>query len=312
MKKLTQAAFQRARAFVVTQGRELERRRFEFHFESGSPAAVLDALASYQNDDGGFGHGLEPDLRTTASSAIATTVGFQILREVQAPADHALARKGIEYFLATYDESRQVWPIVPPAANAAPHAPWWNYAKSAATFGQFLVNPRAEIVGYLHDFSAGVPPILLTTLTGAVLAHLDSLPDAMEMHDILCASRLAETNALPNKERVWEKLARAAAHSVARDAEQLAGYTLKPLWLVSSPESPLAAGLANEVEMNLDFEIEQQGADGSWSPNFSWGGQYPAAWQTAKREWQAKIAVDTLKALKNFGRIETDNAQPHS
>ena len=305
MKRLTQAAFQRARAFVVDQGRELDRRRFEFHFEAGSADAVLAALAAYQNDDGGFGHGLEPDLRTPASSAITTAVGFQILREIRAPADHALARKGIEYFLATYDESRQVWPIVPPEVNEAPHAPWWNYEKSAVTFGQFLVNPRAEIVGYLHDFSDEVPLRLLNILTEAVLEHLDSLPDEMEMHDILCSIRLAETKTLPNRDRLWEKLARAAAHSVARDAEQLAGYALKPLWLVSSPESPLAAGLANEVEMNLDFEVEQQGEDGCWSPNFSWGDQYPEAWRTAKREWQARITVDTLKALKNFGRSET-------
>ena len=313
MKRLTQAAFQRARAFVVDQGRELDHRRFEFHFEAGSADAVVAALASYQNDDGGFGHGLEPDLRTPTSSAIATTVAFQIVREIRAPfpifreirapADHALVRKGIEYLLATYDESRQVWPIVPPEVNEAPHAPWWNYEKSAETFGQFLVNPRAEILGYLHDFSDGVPMRLLKILTEAVLEHLDSLPDEMKMEDILPFIRLAETKALPNRDRVWEKLVRAAAHSVVRDPEQWESYALKPLWLVSSPESPPAAGLAHEVEMNLDFEVEQQGEDGSWSPTWTWYGQYPEAWEQAKREWQARITVDTLKALRDFGRL---------
>ena len=126
----------------------------------------------------------------------------------------------------------------------------------------------------------------------------------MEMHDILCLARLAETEALPNRDKVWEKLARVAAPRVARNAEQLTGYVLKPLWLVSSPESPLAAGLKDEVSMNLDFEIEQQGEDGSWSPNFSWGDQYPEAWQTAKKEWQSRFTVETLKTLRDFGRIE--------
>ena len=56
--------------------------------------------------------------------------------------------------------------------------------------------------------------------------------------------------------------------------------------------------------MNLDFEIEQQAEDGSWSPNFSWGDQYPEAWQTAKKEWQSRFTVDTLKTLRDFGRIE--------
>ena len=304
MKRLTQAAFQSAKNFIMNQGRTLDQRRFEFHFEAGSADAVLAALASYQNEDGGFGNSLEPDIRTSASSAIATTVGFQVLREIRVSARHTLVRKGIEYFVVTYDESRQVWPIIPPEVDNAPHAPWWNYESSAETFGQFLVNPRAEIVGYLHEFSDGIPTKLLKQLTTAVLEHLDSLPDEMEMHDILCFARLAETENLPNRNKVWETLAQIAASHVARNAEQLTGYVLKPLWLVSSPESPLAAGLKDEVEMNLDFEIEQQGEDGSWSPNFSWGDQYPETWQKAKKEWQSRFTVDTLKTLRDFGRIE--------
>ncbi len=304
MKKLTQSAFQSARDFIMDHGRALDQRRFEFHFEDGSADAVLAALTPYQNEDGGFAHSLEPDIRTPFSSAIVTTVGFQILREIRAPASHILVRKGIQYFIATYQASQQVWHIVPPEVDHAPHAPWWNYENSAETFSQFLVNPRAEILGYLHEFSDGVPTKLLTTLTATVLEHLDSLPDEMEMHDALCFVRLAETETLPNREKVWAKLAQAAVPDVARNAEQLAGYVLKPLWLVPSPESPLAAELKDEVEMNLDFEIEQQGADGSWVPNFSWGDQYPEAWRIAKREWQSRFTVDTLKTLKDFGRID--------
>ena len=304
MKKLTQAAFQSAKNFIMDQGRALDQRRFEFHFEAGSADAVLTELASYQNDDGGFGNSLEPDIRTSASSAIATTVGFQVLREIRAPAEHTLVREGIEYFVSTYDKSRRVWQIIPPEVEEAPHAPWWNYEDSPENFGQFLINPRAEIVGYLHEFSDGVPTQLLKQLTAAVLEHLESRSDEMEMHDILCFVKLAETETLPNSEKVWEKLAQAAAPRIAQSPEQLTGYVLKPLWLVSSPESPLAAEFKEEVEMNLDFEIEQQGGDGSWSPNFSWGDQHPETWQIAKKEWQSKFTVDTLKTLRDFGRIE--------
>ena len=213
MKGLTQAAFKSAKNFIMDQGRALDQKRFEFHFEAGSANAVLAALASYQNDDGGFGNSLEPDIRTSASSAIATTVGFQLLREIRAPAGHALVRRGIEYFVTTYDESRQVWPIIPPEVEKAPHAPWGNYESSAETFGQFIVNPRAEIVGYLHEFSDGVPTKLLKPLAATVMKHLNSPPDEMEMHDILCLARLAETEALPNRDKVWEKLGPAGSTS---------------------------------------------------------------------------------------------------
>ena len=75
--------------------------------------------------------------------------------------------------------------------------------------------------------------------------------------------------------------------------------------VVSSPDAPLAEQFAEEVAMNLDFEIEQQGADGAWSPNFSWGDQHPEAWEIAKREWQARITLKNLRVLRDFDRIET-------
>ena len=219
----------------MDQGRALDQRRFEFHFEAGSANAVLAALASYQNDDGGFGNSLEPDIRTPASSAIATTVGFQLLREIRAPAGHALVRRGIEYFVTTYDESRQVWPIIPPEVEKAPHAPWWNYESSAETFGQFIVNPRAEIVGYLHEFSDGVPTKLLkplaTSRSGSIwIPYLTKW--RCTTSSVSQGSRRRRLYRIGTR---YGKLARLAAPRVARNAAQLTGYVLKPLWLVSSP-----------------------------------------------------------------------------
>ena len=307
MKNLSQAAFRRAKTFVMEQGRDLDRALLAFHFEDGTADDVLTALAAYQNDDGGFGHGLEPDLRTPASSVIATTVAFQNFRSLSVPADHPLVHRGIAYLLETYDVSRQVWPIIPPEVEDAPHAPWWDYASCEAGFGGFLVNPRVEIVGYLHDYCGIVPTDLLNTMTTAVFELLDTLPDEVEMHDIICFVSLAETASLPQlyRDRILAKLVIVAEHGVAREPEQLSGYVLKPLYLVSSPDAPLAAGLAVEVAMNLDFEIDQQGEDGAWSPNFSWGDQHPEAWQIARGEWQARITLKTLRVLRDFGRIKT-------
>ncbi|MCY4436646.1 MAG: hypothetical protein OXE05_04855 [Chloroflexi bacterium] len=307
MKRLSKAAFQQSIAYVKEQGRDLDRALLRYYFEGGSAEDVLTALAAYQNDDGGFGHGLEPDLRTPASSVIATTVAFQSFRSLGIAADHPLVCRGLDYLLATYDESRQVWSIIPPEVEGAPHAPWWDFAASEAGFGGFLINPRVEIVGYLHDYRAAVPVDLLQSTTQAVFAHLNSLPDEMEMHDLICFVSLAETEALPRelKDRIWMKLAKAAEHGVAREPEQLTGYVLKPLYVVSSPDAPLADALADEVAMNLDFEIDQQGADGAWSPNFSWGEQHPEAWEIAKREWQARMTLKNLRVLRDFGRIET-------
>jgi len=49
----------------------LELARWQIHFEDGSRENVLQMLEVYQNEDGGFGHGLEPDNWKPNSTPIA-------------------------------------------------------------------------------------------------------------------------------------------------------------------------------------------------------------------------------------------------
>ena len=67
-KKLSETTYQKARSFIFEHGRILDQRLFEFHFEGRSNEAVLLALKIYQNEDGGFGKALEPDLRSPLST----------------------------------------------------------------------------------------------------------------------------------------------------------------------------------------------------------------------------------------------------
>ncbi len=60
-----------ARGFLAGNARLLDRRRSELFFEGGDAAPVLAALGAHRNADGGFGHGLDPDLRSPASQPAA-------------------------------------------------------------------------------------------------------------------------------------------------------------------------------------------------------------------------------------------------
>ena len=64
--------FKKARTFVYRNARPLDIARWQYHFENGSKGAVLTALAVYQNEDGGFGHALEPDSWNPNSAPIQT------------------------------------------------------------------------------------------------------------------------------------------------------------------------------------------------------------------------------------------------
>ena len=78
-KILSRERFDQAALFLKTQARPLERALFELWFEGASSKAVLNALACFQNADGGFGCALEPDMRAPQSSALATGIGLGLL-----------------------------------------------------------------------------------------------------------------------------------------------------------------------------------------------------------------------------------------
>ena len=304
--QLSQQGMQQARTFIATSARPLEQALFSHYLDDGSVEEVYTQLAQYANPDGGFGRALEPDLRTPESSVIATTVGLQTLRGLRTPETHPLVEGAMRYLLNTYDAERQRWPIIPPASRDAPHAPWWSYDEELPErFGQFLANPRAEILGYLYDYARLVPQDLLQQLTPAVLSHLDTLPETMEMHDLMCYIRLVETRTLPDavREQLLRKLTPAVDRVVAREPAAWEQYGLTPLTVVATPDSPFAAMLAPAIEANLDYDIQHQQADGSWGPPWSWGDLFPEAWNVAEREWKGVLTVATLRRLQAFNRL---------
>jgi hypothetical protein len=307
MKRLSKAQLAKAREFIMTQARPLEQALFRFGFEGGSRQDVLAALADYQNGDGGFGKALEPDQRAPESSVLATIRALQLLTAIEAPRDDPLVKGAMTYLISTFDELRVVWPIIPPTAGAHPHAPWWNQETLEQAFGGFKVIPTAEVLGYLYTFGApAFSPEQRLSVLQAVMKELESQTDAALAGGVECCSRLYESGGVPAeyKDRLYARLVRLIPAAVQQDPAKWKEYCTKPLWIVRTPASPFAGLLAESIERNLDYEIENQSRDGSWSPNWSWYGAYPDVWPTAEKEWRGVLTVQTLETLKAFGRIE--------
>lgn len=303
MKKLSAENFERAKIFIQEKARPLEKHLFNFHFESGSAQAVLDALAKHQNEDGGFGHALEPDFRLKNSSPMATTVGLQILREVDAANKHPMAQSAIHYLTKNYQQHLDRWISVPESVSDVPHAPWWHVAGPEEP--GFTANPSAEIVAHLWHYAPLSSENLRETTLSLALDLLKKTPDQMEFHDMLCWIWLIKSDHVPQdaQETVRTKLIQATPHVVTTDPDQWSGYAAKPLWFAPSPDAPLASVLEKDVQVNLDYEIEQQAEDGTWSPIWNWGDQYEDAWAQAKREWKGILTLNLLKSFKAYGRL---------
>ncbi len=91
----------KAALWLKRSGRSLEIARWEFLFEGGSKEQVISYLSAFQNDDGGFGHGLEPDFWSPQSSPMATWSAGQILPEIGATFEDEIVQKMLAYLLGT-------------------------------------------------------------------------------------------------------------------------------------------------------------------------------------------------------------------
>jgi hypothetical protein len=310
MKKLTRKAFERARHFLKTSARPLERAMFEYRFEDGTAEKVFAELAHFQNSDGGFGHALEPDSRTPSSSALATGIALHTLIELGCNASQTMACQAIADLLATFDQQTRVWRVVPLDANLFPHAPWWHDENGslARTFDGFQIIPRVLIVAALWHFSDAIQRDWLEVLTQETVAYIEQVEvlGGGGGSDLEYAIILAETNNLPQhfKEHLVKRIRAAIPATVVRDPQRWKSYCIAPL-KIAPTRKPLGSDLIkDDLQINLDFAIEHQTPKGAWDPTWTWGGAYPDAWEQAKLEWRGHLTLEMLTTLRAYGRTE--------
>ena len=70
--------FDAAATFIAANARVVDRRRFGRLFGDDDARPVRDAVAAYRNEDGGFGHALEPDCRAPGSQPLAVEMALRI------------------------------------------------------------------------------------------------------------------------------------------------------------------------------------------------------------------------------------------
>jgi hypothetical protein len=181
------SALARAQRFIWLTARVLEQRRFAHLFLGGSPDAVETALAAYLNDDGGYGHALEPDLRGPVSQPLHTGHALRVLDSIGRCGGTRVERM-CRYFtdVSTPDGAL---PAVHPSQRGYPAAPFRPVEEDPPS--DLLVT--GPVVGLLHrnqvwhawlfratDFCwAAVDAIDSSDPSGikAAVAFLDGAPD---------------------------------------------------------------------------------------------------------------------------------------
>ena len=308
---LTRDRFEAARTFVADGARPLDRALLDLALGVGAPQTALAALATYQNKDGGFGHSLEPDLSSPASTAIATSIGLRLLARLDTPSDHPMVQGAIRWLDANLDRAAGVWPIIGPGVELAPHAPWWSWSEDmagsegvAGAKNGFRFNPTAEILGLLYVYRDGVPALLIDAAETGLRRAIAETELIESAYDLRCALRLAETGAAPADLVLLLKslvLRSVAAH--APGDEHAPTLALAP-----TPASLAAAAVSGRLDGAIAALIEGQQPDGGWTPFWDWSFVDARAWERAKRDWRGWLTREALETLMAHGRVEPEDS----
>ncbi len=280
-----------ARTFMYENGRLLEQRVYASLFESGGTAGVLSALAAYQNDDGGFGHGLEPDKRAPASQPLDVEIAFERLVMVGARAEH-LVTPACDW-LATVTAPSGAVPILLPSVAGYPRAHHFE----AAEYPPGL-NPTAAIAAHAHALAVTHPWV--EQATEYCFAELEAGRVPREAHELLGLSKLVET--APDRERATlaaERIASAlpTARFVKLDPDADT-YGVTPLEFAPTPESVTRAWFDDALlQAHVDQLEQAQQSDGGWP--ISW--QPPSA--ASRFEWRAIRTLVAVLVLTAYGRL---------
>ncbi|WP_231597629.1 hypothetical protein [Bacillus sp. SA1-12] len=273
----------------------------------------MNFLSAFQNEDGGFGHGIEPDFWSPHSSPMATWAAGQILMEIGADQNEKVVKSMISYLVNTYQRETGMWFSVLPENNQYPHAPWWHWKEGVQE--NWMFNPSAELAGFLVHWSPeqSVPAQIGWSAIEKAINHLFHV-DEMDKHEINNYQRLLnilnlQESTFTNKfnymlSDVSDKIISLAEKCVERDvSEWSSGYKPLPLDFIDRPDHPLCEKLGELVEDNLSFYLEKLSDEGIWDISWEWG-SYPEEFAIARRYWNGILTIDRYKLLRSFNLLQ--------
>lgn len=303
-------AYERARAFIYRNARPLDLARWQNRFEDGERSAVLDALAAYQNPDGGFGHGIEADFLNPHSTPIGTWAATEILYEINMQDVYHPLIDGILRYLdsgADFDPAQWQWLNTVPGNNAYPHAAWWEYRGES----DFTYNPTAALAGFAIRFAAPDSALYAKAceIARAALAWLEEHVPFQEEHVTRCFIRLyeyledADADVLP-MDRLEELLRVQVKACICPDESRwFSEYVPRPSRFITGRTSMFYRLCPALAERESELIADQQLPDGSWPVAWRWGTDAPAEEAISLNWWRSAIILENMAYLNAFGKV---------
>lgn len=301
--------FEKAKGFIYRNARPIDLARWNYHFEGGSREDVLNALACYQNGDGGFGHALEPDCWNPHSSPIQTWCAASILREIgMEDGGHPMVRGMLRYLDSGADFADGQWQNTVPSNNDYPHAIWWEYREGEPSD----YNPTASLAGFILRFAprdSALYDLGRQIAREAVDWYMEQ-HHMTEPHILRCFIELSEYGRAANVTELWDRTAferrlqTDVGAAICHDTDKWATeYVCKPSQLFRTKDSIFCyAANADAAEFECDFIMNAQSDDGSYPVTWLWHNDY-REFEVAANWWKSDLIIRNFLYLRGFGRI---------
>jgi len=285
--------------FMVTHARPLDRRRFELRDGQTDPAGALAALDGYRNADGGYGWGLEPDLRSPESQPGAARHAFEVFEEI-APATAPQAAALCDW-LESVSRPDGGLPFALPLSTPVGSGPWWRDADGSVSSLQITAVTAAIAHRVaVHDPAVASHPWLAraTDFCLGAIEALDETPFAYVLAfsiDFLDAVHGARPEADGLLRRLGEHVPGDGRVPVRGGTEDEA---LRPLDIAPYPGRP-ARELFDEEVIAADLDRLEAGQhdDGGWSVD------YLQISPAGSMDWRGYATVHAIEILDRNGRI---------
>ncbi len=305
MKTLSNKLFNEIEILMNTEARQLEKSLFNFYFNEGSEDDILDSLEVYQNTDGGFGQGLEPDFTLKESSPMATSIGLRHLSKIDnSTRAKDMIVKAIRYLENNFDSNRNGWFSVPQKVNDYPHAPWWEFKEdiNMTVIDNSWGNPTAELIGYLYKYRIYLKNIDIESLMNFAVNYFNDLKEFDSEHEIFCFIRMYNTIDKVYASKIEPTLHLAINKLINVDQSNWTNYVPTPLRFIEIDSKNYFGIGEKHIENNLDYLVTSFQENGMILPTWEWG-NYLNAWNIAKKEWTGILTLDAILLLSKFNRI---------
>jgi hypothetical protein len=292
-----------ADAFLAGCARVLDRRRFDLLFGDGAveerAGAVLAAVDGYRNADGGYGWGLEPDLRSRTSQPGGALHALEAFADL-APVTTPRARELCDWLAAvTLPDGGLTFAL--PVPDPAACAPFWAGADGTEASLQIT----AVVVATAARVAAFDPAVAehpwLARATDFCLDAVAALGDAPHAMELAFAVQFLDAVA-PARPLAGELVERISRHVPADGLLHVDGGAddefMRPLDFSPFPGGPARSLFAPDiVDAELDRLAAGQQADGGWAVDFD---SYSPA---ATLEWRGHRTVQALTLLRANGAL---------